>query len=324
MQVAIIEKTGDSKVIKFKEIDDPSKFKKDDVLIKQTAIGINFFDICFRRGQYKINEMPAIIGAEACGIVEAVGSNVKEFKVGDRVAYCTGAIGSYCEKRVIDKRFLIYIPQDISDTIAVASLKKGMMAHTLLNRVFRAKLVKSILVHSAAGGVGQFLCQFAKSMGIDVIGTVGSSNKVDSALRNGCRAVIDRSKDENFSKELSKLTDGVGVGVVYDGIGKSTIVNSLSCLWPMGLCVSYGESSGAADNLNLNYLVANSLFITRPTLALYKSSRVELVVGASEVFDGISKGILKPTYTEYAFKDIAQAHKDLESGKTIGSLVVKI
>lgn len=324
MQAIILGKTGGPGSLKVKEIEDPKKFKKNDVLIRQRAIGVNFFDVCFRKGQYSISgEMPAIIGMEACGVVEAVASGVKEFKVGDRVAYCTGGIGAYAEKRIIDKEKLVAVPPAISDTMAAGSLMKGLAAHSFLFRAFMVRKARIILVHSAAGGVGQFLCQWAKFMKIQVIGTVGSEEKVAAARNNGCDFVINR-KSADFYEEVKKYTNGQGVGAVYDGIGKDTLDKSLACLRPMGICLSYGDASGGYSDFNLDRLVQNSLYLTRPTLAMYKSNRVELALGAGELFSLIERGVLKPKITEYDFKDVAKAHKDLESGNSIGSLVLKL
>lgn len=323
MQAIILDKPGAPNHLKVKQVEDPKKFRKNDVLVRHTAIGVNFFDVCFRRGQYPIvKEMPAILGMEACGVVEAVASGVKEFKEGDRVAYCTGGTGAYVEKRIIDKTKLVLVPPEISDSVAAGSMMKGMAAHSFLFRAFIAKRVKRILVHSAAGGVGQFLCQWAKSMGIEVIGTVGNNEKVAIASENGCTFVINR-KNSDFVKDVFDLTNGEGVGAVYDGIGKDTLNKSLTTLWPMGMCISYGESSGSQKSLNMDYLVKNSLYITRPTVAMYKSNRIELALGAAEMFSNIKKGVLKPHITEYEFKDVAKAHKDLESGQSKGSLVLK-
>ncbi len=324
MQAIILGKTGGPGNLKVQEVADPKKFMKNDVLIRQTAIGVNFFDVCFRKGQYPIvKDMPAVLGMEACGVVEAVASGVKEFKEGDRVAYCTGGTGSYVEKRIIDKSKLVMVPKGISDSVAAGSLLKGMAAHSFLFRAYMARRAKRILVHSAAGGVGQFLCQWARSMKLEVVGTVGSAEKVAVASENGCTYVINR-KNSDFVKETMELTNGQGVGAVYDGIGKDTLEKSLKTLWPMGICLSYGDASGDVPNLNLNYLVQNSLFLTRPTVAMYKSNRAELVLGAGELFVNIQKGILKPHITEYEFKDVAKAHQDLESGQTKGSLVLKL
>jgi NADPH2:quinone reductase len=320
MQAFILNKTGDHSVLKATEVADP-KAKKDEVVIKHKTIGVNFFDVCFRRGQYKISKMPTSIGFEGCGIIESVGPGVIDFKVGDRVAYATGPHEAYAEKRVINQYHLVIPPKSLSDVQVAASLAKGLMAHALLHRVYIAVRAKKILVHAAAGGVGQLLCQWAKYLGIEVIGTVGSDRKIPLAQGNGCSHVINYST-HNFVEELAKITQGHGVGVVYDGVGKDTLEKSLECLWPMGMCVSYGEASGNTEKLDLSDLFVNSLYITRPTMALYKSNRVELALSANEVFNALERGILKPQITSFNFKDAAQAHQALESRASTGSLVL--
>lgn len=323
MQAIIIKKVGDSSVLKLGKADEPKITKKSDILIKQTAIGVNFFDIGFRNGQYALPELPTTLGLEACGVIEKVGSNVTEFKVGERVAYATGGIGAYAEKRVINKHHVVLVPKEVSDVQAAGSLMKGLMAHALLHRVYIATRGKRILVHAAAGGVGHILCQWAKYLKLEVIGTVGSEDKIPFAKSLGCDHVINY-KANNFVEEIAKITKNQGVGLVYDGVGKDTLEKSIDCLWPMGMCVSYGESSGAPNKLDLNLLVRNSLYITRPTLALYKINRIELALGAAEVFGAIEKGIIKPKITTYAFKDVAKAHQDLEGRKSVGSLVLTL
>jgi NADPH2:quinone reductase len=322
MQAFLLKKQGVVSNLELKKIDDPMP-QKDEVLIRHTAIGINHFDICFRNGAYKLGKTPAILGLEACGIIEAVGRGVKEYKVGERVAYATGPMGSYSERRVIKQQYLVTPPQGLTDEQVAGCLLKGMMAHTLLFRVYLAARAKKILIHCAAGGVGHFLCQWAKHLGLEIIGTVGSDAKVAIAKSFGCDHVINY-KSKDFLNEVDVLTKGGGVGLVYDGVGKDTILKSIDCLWPMGMCVSYGESSGATPPININNLLLNSLYITRPTLALYKAKRIELILSANEVFNAILKGILKPNITTYKFDQIPQAHLDLESRKTVGSLVVKV
>ena len=195
------------------------------------------------------------------------------------------------------------------------------MAHTLLHRVYVASLVKRILIHSVAGGVGHILCQWAKHLNIEIIGTVGSDEKMDYARSIGCSYVINY-KTQDLVAEVAKITDYGGVGIVYDSIGKDTLSKSLECLWAMGICVSYGETSGAVENFNLNALVDNSLFITRPTLMKYKSNRAELIMASNEVFGALSKGIIRPKINNYKFQDVVKAHRDIESKKIIGSLIL--
>jgi len=260
---------------------------------------------------------------EACGIVEEIGAGVTDFKVGERVAYATGGIGAYAEKRVIGQQHLVVPPKNLSDAQVAGVLFKGLTAHALLHRVYIAKRAKRILVYAAAGGVGHILCQWAKYLGLKVIGAVGSDNKFSIAKANGCEHVVNYAS-QNIVEAVAKITDHGGVGLVYDGIGKDTLEKSLQCLWPMGMCVSFGEASGSTEKFDLNQLVANSLYITRPTMALYKANRVELTLSADEVFAAVGKGIVKPQITSYDFKDVAKAHRDLESRATTGSLVLTL
>lgn len=321
MQEFILNKQGAVSNLKLTKISRKFALKPNEVLIKQTAIGVNHLDVHFRNGTYGLNKTPIILGTEACGVIKAVGDKVVDFKVGQRVAYATGELGAYTQARIMPEHLLIKVPKDISDEVAAGSLLKGLMAHTLLYRTYVAVRAKKILVHGAAGGVGQFLCPWAKSLGIEVIGTVGSDEKAQFAKNNGCDHVINYTKND-FVKEVKKVTKGGGVGLVYDNIGKDTLLKSLSCLWPMGMCVSYGEVSGDPEPLDLNRLLINSLYITKPTLALYKSNRVELALGAAEVFARIKKGILKPKITTYPFKDLPKVHKKIEKRQVFGSQVL--
>lgn len=322
MQAIVLNKVGDARHLKIQKIEDP-KPRKDEVVVRHTAIGVNFFDICFRRGQYHLSKMPAILGLEACGIIEEVGSAVKDFKAGERVAYATGGIGSYAEKKAVNQHHLVIPPKNLTDIEVAGTLLKGLLAHALLHRVYIAKRAKRILVHAAAGGVGHLLCQWAKYLGLEVIGTVGSDEKISIAKASGCDHVINYQK-QNFVEEVAKITEGNGVGLVYDSVGKNTLEKSLECLWPMGMCVSLGEASGNTEKLDLNHLVANSLYLTRPTMALYKANRIELSLSADEVFAALSKGVLKPKITTYDFKEVAKAHQALEKRETVGSLVLKV
>lgn len=322
MQAIVVPATGNSGVLKIKKVDEVAP-KKDEVLIKHTAIGVNFFDICLRRAQYKLDKLPAVLGFEACGIIEKIGSAVTDFKVGDRVAYATAPNGAYAEKNVVHQHHLIIPPTELTDVEVAGSLAKGLMAHALLYRVYLAKRAKRLLVHAAAGGVGQFLCQFAKFMELEIIGTVGNDNKIDLAKKNGCNHVINYQKSDLVS-ELAKLTKAEGVGMVLDGVGKDTLLKSLRCLWPMGICVSFGEASGNCEALDLNTLVGNALYLTRPSLFLYKANRVELVMSANQVFEGLKRKILQPKITTYSFKDVAKAHDALEKRMSSGSLVLTL
>ncbi|MCE3254796.1 MAG: qorA [Rickettsiaceae bacterium] len=322
MKAFVLSKQGKSSNLELKNVDNPVP-QREEVVVRHTAIGINYFDVCFRNGAYQLSNIPAILGLEACGVVEEVGKGVRDYKVGDRVAYATGPIGAYCEKRAINQAYLVSPPPSLSDEQVAGSLLKAMMAHALLFRVYIASQARRILVHGAAGGVGHFLCMWAKHLGLEVIGTVGSDAKIAMAKSFGCDHVINyRSKD--FLLEVEQITNGQGVGLVYDGIGKDTILKSIDCLWPMGMCVSYGEASGPTPPIDLNALLLNSLYITRPLLALYKAKRIELVLSAAEVFKAIENGVLKPHITAYNFKDIPKVHDALEGRSTTGSLVVKL
>jgi NADPH2:quinone reductase len=321
MQAIILHKTGVADNLKIEKVAEPVP-KKNEVVVKHSAIGVNFFDICFRRGQYKISKMPAVLGMEACGVIESVGPEVTDFKVGERVAYATGGIGAYAEKRAINIHHLVIPPVSLTDIQVAGVLYKGLMAHALLHRVYIAIRAKRILIHAAAGGVGHLLCQWARYLGLEIIGTVGNEKKAVAARANGCNYVIDY-KTQNLVEEVAKITNQEGVGLVYDGVGRDTLEKSLECLWPMGMCVSFGEASGNTEKLDLNQLVTNSLYLSRPTLALYKANRVELTLSADEVFAATAKGILKPQITTYAFGDIIKAHQDLEERNSLGSLVLK-
>ncbi|MDX2083665.1 MAG: quinone oxidoreductase [Rickettsiales bacterium] len=320
MQAIILSKIGDANHLQIKKVDEP-KANKNEVIVKHSAIGVNFFDVAFRRGQYKLENFPVTLGLEACGIVDSIGAGVTDFKVGDRVAYATGPIGAYAEKRAINQHHLIAVPQNLTDIQVAGSLFKGLTVHALLHRVYISTRAKRILVHAAAGGVGHLLCQWAKYLGLEVIGTVGSDRKISIAQGFGCDHVINY-KTKNFVEEVAKITKNAGVGLVYDSVGKDTLEKSLSCLWPMGMCVSFGEASGATEKLDLNLLVSNSLYLTRPTMAIYKANRIELVLSATEVFAALTQGILKPQITTYNFKDVVKAHQALESRASTGSLVL--
>lgn len=322
MKAFILNKPGNYKDLKLTDIENP-KAKKNEVVIRHKAIGINHFDVCFRNGSYRVDNFPAILGLEGCGIIEEIGSEVKDYRVGERVAYATGGIGSYAEKRAINQQFLVTPPDSLSDVQVAGSLLKGLMAHTLLYRAYIASRAKKILIHSVAGGVGHIMCQWAKYLGLEIIGTVGSDEKISFAKSLGCDHVINY-KNKDFLAEVDFVTKSGGVGIVYDGVGKDTILKSISCLWPMGVCISYGEASGPAPAIDLNHLLFNSLYITRPTLALYKAPRVELVLSANEVFKNIEKGVIKPSLTSYKFTDLPLTHKNLEERKNKGSLVVTL
>jgi NADPH:quinone reductase len=292
-----------------------------EVRVRNTAIGLNFIDTYHRSGLYPM-PLPLVLGSEGAGVVEAVGPKVKEFKVGDRVAYAQ-PIGAYAEVLIRPVARLVKIPAGIKDETAAAMMLKGMTAWYLCRRTYRVKKGDTIVVHAAAGGVGQILCQWAKHLGATVIGTVGSDEKVALAKKVGCKHVVVMSR-EKLSERVKAITKGKGVPVVYDGVGKDTFMESLDCLAPRGLMASFGNASGAVPPVNIGVLAQKgSLFLTRPTLVNYTSSREDLLTAARELFAVVKKGAVKITINQrYPLREAAQAHRDLESRKTTGSTVL--
>jgi NADPH2:quinone reductase len=292
-----------------------------EVLVRNTAIGLNYIDTYHRIGLYPV-PMPATLGSEGAGLIEAVGPRVRDFKVGDRVAYAQ-PIGAYGELvlRPVDR--LVKLPAGIDDQVAAAMMLKGMTAWYLCRRTFKVKAGDTILVHAAAGGVGLILCQWAKSLGATVIGTVGSDEKAPLAKKAGCKHVIVTSK-EPFQERVKQITKGKGVPVVYDGVGKDTFMGSLDCLAPLGLMVSFGNASGAVPPFNIGMLSQKgSLFLTRPTLVHYTGTREDLNRAARELFAVVKKGVVKIAINQtYPLREAAQAHRDLEARKTTGSTVL--
>ena len=292
-----------------------------EVLVRNTAVGLNYIDTYHRSGLYPI-PLPATLGVEGAGVVEAVGPKVKEFKAGDRVAY-TGPIGAYAEVLLRPADRLVKIPAGIDDRTAAAMMLKGLTAQYLLRRTYRVKKGDTILVHAAAGGVGQILCQWARALGATVIGTVGSDEKAALARKAGCKHVIVTAR-EKFVEQVKAITKGKGVPVVYDGVGKDTFMDSLDCLAPLGLMASFGNASGAVTQFNPGVLAQKgSLFLTRPTLNTYAASREALLNGARELFAVVKSGKVKIAINQtYPLREAAQSQRDLESRKTTGSTVL--
>jgi NADPH2:quinone reductase len=291
------------------------------VLVRNTAVGLNFVDTYQRSGLYQI-ALPFTPGAEGAGVVEAVGPKVKEFKVGDHVAY-SSPIGSYAEVLLRPADRLVKIPAGIDDKTAAAMMLKGLTTQYLLRRTYRVKKGDTILMHAAAGGVGQILCQWARALGATVIGTVGSDEKAALAKKAGCKHVIVTSR-EKFVERVKAITQGKGVPVVYDGVGKDTFMDSLDCLAPLGLMASFGNASGAVTQFNPGVLAQKgSLFLTRPTLITYTASREALLSAARELFAVVKSGKVKIAINQtYPLREAAQAQRDLESRKTTGSTVL--
>lgn len=300
------------------EVGDPGPGQ---VRVRNTAVGLNFIDTYHRSGLYPM-PLPLTLGSEGAGVVEAVGPKVKEFKVGDRVAYA-GPIGAYAQIVLRPADRLVKIPVGIDDKVAAGIMLKGMTAWYLLRRTYKVKAGETILVHAAAGGVGQILCQWAKHLGATVIGTVGSEQKAPLAKKAGCRQVIVTS-NESFVDRVKAITKGKGVPVVYDGVGKDTFMDSLDCLSPLGLMVSFGNASGAVQPFNLGILAQKgSLYLTRPTLVTYTAEREDLVRAARDLFSVVkSKAVRISLNQTYPLREAAQAHRDLEARKTTGSTVL--
>jgi len=315
-----IHETGGPEKMRWEEVEVGSP-GPGQVLVRNTAVGLNFIDVYQRTGLYPL-PLPLTLGMEGAGVVEAVGPKVKEFKVGDRVAYAN-PIGSYAEVclRPVDR--LVKVPAGIDDKVAAAIMLKGMTAWYLVKRTYKVRKGDTILVHAAAGGVGQILCQWAKHLGATVIGTVGSDAKAALAKKAGCKHVIVTSR-EKFVDRVKEITKGKGVPVVYDGVGKDTFMDSLDCLAPLGLMASFGNASGAVTQFNPGVLAQKGgLFLTRPTLFTYTAKREDLVKAARDLFAVVkSKAVRISINQTYPLRDAAQAHIDLEARKTTGSTVL--
>ncbi len=288
--------------------------------LRHTAVGLNFLDTYHRGGLYPL-ALPAVLGSEGAGVVEEIGPDVTEVKPGDRVAYA-GAIGAYSQVRLIRSERLVPLPQGIDDRAAAAMMLKGMTAQYLLRRTFPVKAGDTVLIHAAAGGVGLFACQWAKHLGATVIGTVSSEEKAALAREHGCDHTIVTSH-ESFVARVKEITGGRGLRVVYDAVGKDTFERSLDCLQPLGMMVSYGNSSGPVPPFSPLVLSAKgSLFLTRPTLMTYTARREDLLATAGELFEVVRSGAVRVVIRQtYPLADAAQAHRDLEARRTTGSTV---
>ena len=292
------------------------------VRVRQTAVGLNYIDTYHRSGLYPL-QFPSGLGLEAAGVVEEVGEGVNSLRVGDRIAYGTGPIGAYADMRNLPANRLVKLLPSISDETAAGMMLKGMTARYLLRATSVVKPGDTILLHAAAGGVGLIMSQWAKALGATVIGTVGSDAKADIARAHGCDHVIN-SATEDTVKRVRELTGGKGVPVVYDGVGKDTLMISLDCLSPRGLMVSFGNASGPVPPLDLLQLSAKgSLYVTRPTLNTYTASDADLQETAQDLVSVVASGKVKiPVNQRYALADVVQAHRDLEGRKTTGTTVL--
>jgi NADPH2:quinone reductase len=316
-----MSRTGGPEVLEYVDVDlgapGPGEAR-----VRHEAIGVNFIDVYFRTGLYP-QPLPGGLGKEAAGVVEAVGEGVTNVKVGDRVAYAGGALGAYSEARNIDAAVLLRLPDDIGFDTAAAMMLQGLTVQYLFNRTHKLKAGDTILFHAAAGGVGLIACQWAKAIGVNLIGTVGSEEKATLAKAAGAAHVINYNT-ENFTERVLEITGGKKVSVVYDSIGKDTFIGSLDCLQPLGLMVSFGNASGPVPPFSLNELASRgSLFVTRPSLFAYAAKREDLEAMAADLFQMVSSGKVKIDINQrYKLADAAQAAIDLEARKTTGSSIL--
>jgi NADPH2:quinone reductase len=319
----ILESHGGPEVLNFREVElaapGPGQVK-----LRHKAVGLNFIDVYHRTGFYPL-ALPSGIGLEAAGVIEQIGPDVTDLKVGQRVAYAGGPPGAYSEARIMPAAVLVPLPDQVDDNSAASMMLQGMTTQYLLKRTYAVKPGDTILLHAAAGGVGLLACQWAKALGATVIGTVSSEAKAALAKSYGADHVIDYSQ-QDFVAEVKRITGGKGVQVVYDSVGRDTFVKSLDCLRPRGLMVSFGQSSGPVDPIDLRLINSRgSLYITRPSLMHYTSTREELLETARDLFDQVAKGAVKATIGQtYALADAAQAHRNLEARKTTGSVVFTV
>jgi NADPH2:quinone reductase len=321
MKAVKINKTGGPEELILEEIT-LGKPGNDEVLIEHVAIGLNYIDTYHRSGLYPLN-LPSGIGMEASGIIKEVGPNVSNFSVGDKIAYAGQPLGAYCTHRVYSTKNLVKVPENIDLNNVATLMTKGLTAFYLLYKTYTVKKGETILFHAAAGGVGQIFCQWAKSLNVKVIGTVGSDEKIDLAKKNGCDEVINYSK-EDFAKKVMELTDGKGVPVVYDGVGKSTFEKSCECLQVRGTMISFGNASGALDPINVTkVLQPKGLYFVRPSMQQYLRNSDELNEAANMLFEKISSGKIKvEIHNKYKLDEVEKAHQDLEGRKIIGPAVI--
>ena len=320
-RIVTIEKTGGPEVLKIKNIklDKPGP---EEVTIEHKAIGLNYIDTYHRSGLYPL-KLPSGIGAEAAGIIKEVGSQVKDFTVGDRVSYAGAPLGSYSSERNYPTKNLVKIPKEIDFDVAATLMTKGLTTFYLLHKTYPVSSNETILFHAAAGGVGQIFCQWAKSLGCKVIGTVGADDKINIAKKNGCDFVINYSKDD-FAKKVLEITKGKGVPVVYDGVGKNTFNSSIKCLKIRGMMVSFGNASGPVLNIDVIKMIQpKGIYFTRPVMGQYLGTKDEIIEGSNKLFTKITSGQIKvKIFEKYKLEQVVQAHKDLESIKIIGPAII--
>ena len=321
MKAIKIKKPGGPEILELEDIT-LRKPVKDEVLIEHVAIGLNYIDTYHRSGLYPLI-FPSGLGMEASGIIKEIGPDVSNFSIGDRIAYASVPLGAYSSHRIFKSKNLVKVPNEIDLTLAATLMTKGLTTFYLLHKTYPVSSGETILFHAAAGGVGQIFCQWAKSLGCKVIGTVGSDEKVDLAKKNGCDEVINYS-EEDFSKKVMELTDGKGLPVVYDGVGKSTFEKSVKCLKTRGMMISFGNASGALEPVDVpKTLQPKGLFFVRPSMQQYLHTREELDEASKTLFEKISsKKVKVEIFKKYKLDDVKQAHIDLESRKIIGPAVI--
>jgi NADPH2:quinone reductase len=317
-----IYETGGPDVLRWEDFD-PGQPAAGEALVRHEAVGLNFIDVYHRTGTYPLQALPAVLGMEGAGIVEAVGEGVTEVAVGDRVAYAAPPPGAYAEVRLIPAHRLVKVPDAISSQQAAAMMLQGMTARYLLRGCYNVKDGDTILIQAAAGGVGLIVCQWASYLGATVIGTVGSEKKAELARSHGCHHTI-LYNQEDFAERTREITGGKGVDVVYDSVGQATFMKSLDCLRPMGMMVSFGQSSGLVTAFDPGLLAAKgSLFLTRPSLMTYTAERDALLAHARDLFEVVQSGAVKIEVQQtYPLSEVARAHQDLEARKTTGSTIL--
>lgn len=290
--------------------------------LRHTAIGLNFVDIYHRIGQFGADPMPFVLGVQGVGIVDALGEGASGLSVGDRVAYA-GAMGAYREVRLMPADRLIRLPSDVEDGVAAAGLLRGLTSQYLVRRLYRVQPGDTVLVHAAAGGVGLILCQWARHLGATVIGTVSTEAKAEIARSHGCEHPVLYGEGRDWAAEVLRLTDGRGVPVVYDSVGRDTFMGSLDCLRPMGMAINYGTASGQVEPFPLQRLHKRSLIVTRPTLGTWIADRGDLERAADEFLNLVRGGIIRVDVARrYPLAEVAAAHRELEGRRTTGAMIL--
>ena len=317
-----IHQTGGPEAMQWEDVDVGAP-GSGEIRIRHDAIGLNFIDVYFRTGLYPAASLPFTPGLEGAGIVEEVGEGVDSVAVGDRVAYASPPLGAYAQVRLMPADKVVVIPAEIESSQAAAMMLQGMTVEYLLRRAYPVQSGETILFHAAAGGVGLIACQWAKHIGATVIGTVGNDEKAERARAHGCDHTIVYTR-ENFTERVREITGGVGVPVVYDGVGRDTFAGSLDCLRPRGMLVNFGQSSGKVDPLDVGVLsTKGSLYLTRPTLMTYNENRADLVESSRALFDVVARGAVRITVNQtFPLADAADAHRALEGRRTVGSTVL--